>query len=74
MHNNSLPSVPAPICAVCHQPVPLNDAKADEDGKAVHEECYLVKLGMSKPPVRSGARNAIEGLFAKYRRKQSLGN
>jgi hypothetical protein len=74
MYNNSQSCVPAPICAVCHQPVPLSDAKADEDGHAIHEECYLVKLGMSKPPVGSGALNPNQDLFAKYRRKQTLGN
>jgi hypothetical protein len=29
-------------------PVPLSDAKTDEDGKAVHKNCYLIKLGLSE--------------------------
>lgn len=73
MYNNSLSSVRAPICSICHQPVPLNDAKTDEDGNAIHEACYLVKLGMTKPPIGSHARKSSEGLFAK-RRKQTLGS
>lgn len=28
-------------CTVCGDPVPLEDCKTDEHGKAVHEECYV---------------------------------
>jgi hypothetical protein len=34
----------APICSVCKQPVRLETAKADENGEAVHEVCYLQRL------------------------------
>lgn len=47
MYNDDLVSLPAPICSICHKPVPLNNAKTDEDGIAIHEACYLVKLGVS---------------------------
>ena len=50
MHNGSFSSVRAPICSICHRPVPLNDAKTDEDGNAIHEDCYITKLGMTSPP------------------------
>jgi hypothetical protein len=33
-----------PICRICNKPVSLELAKADEDGRAVHEGCYLLKL------------------------------
>ena len=33
-----------PICSVCKQPVRLETAKADESGKAVHEDYYLQRL------------------------------
>jgi hypothetical protein len=33
-----------PICAICSEPVNLKTAKTDENGQAVHEECYLRKL------------------------------
>jgi len=40
--------LPASICSICNMPVPLSDAKTDEDGKAVHKNCYLIKLGLSE--------------------------
>ena len=48
MYNNSVISLQSPICTICNLPVPLNDAKTDEDGNAVHENCYLIKLGVSQ--------------------------
>ena len=33
-----------PLCSICNQPVPLEAAKTQEQGLAVHEECYLLKL------------------------------
>ena len=32
-----------PICSLCHETVKIETAKTDEDGKAVHEECYALK-------------------------------
>ena len=35
----------APIsCAICGKPIFLEDASVDENGKPVHEECYLTKI------------------------------
>jgi len=31
-------------CAICSAPVELEMAKTDEEGRAVHEECYTQKL------------------------------
>jgi hypothetical protein len=36
--------VPSPPCSICYKPVPLETCKTDEAGKAVHEECYALKL------------------------------
>jgi len=33
-----------PTCSLCNEPVELETSKTDEDGKAVHEECYALKL------------------------------
>ncbi|HEV2400306.1 MAG TPA: hypothetical protein VGS27_25435 [Candidatus Sulfotelmatobacter sp.] len=33
-----------PFCPICNKPVSLETAKADEHGRAVHEECYLLSL------------------------------
>jgi azurin len=48
MFNNSALSTPALVCSICQKPVSLNDAKTDEDGMAVHEDCYLIKVGLRK--------------------------
>src|SRR5260370_25941804 len=39
-------------CAICGSPISLEDAKVSEDGKPVHEECYVAKLRLGKhdPP------------------------
>ena len=42
---------PVPICSICNLPVPLSIAKTDEDGRAIHENCYLVKIGVAKPAI-----------------------
>ena len=31
-------------CYLCDKPVSLEISKTDESGKAVHEECYLLKI------------------------------
>jgi hypothetical protein len=40
-------------CAICNEPVDLQrDKYADEDGKVVHENCYIMRLMSSQndPP------------------------
>ena len=40
-----VPAEPAlPRCSLCDKPVPLEASKTDESGKAVHEECYVLKI------------------------------
>lgn len=29
------------LCVVCHEPVQLESSKTDEDGRAIHEDCYV---------------------------------
>jgi hypothetical protein len=31
-------------CAICRKPVELEAAKTDEQGRAVHEDCYWANL------------------------------
>jgi len=38
-----------PMCSLCNEPVELRTAKTDEDGKAVHEECYTLKMQPPRP-------------------------
>ncbi len=35
-----------PQCAVCGLPVTLETSKADERGKAVHDNCLLLKINL----------------------------
>ena len=41
----SISSSQAPLCVVCNQPVTLEMAKTDETGRAIHDECYLQRVG-----------------------------
>jgi hypothetical protein len=34
------------ICWICGNPVQLEKCKTDEDGRAVHEECYSMKIAL----------------------------
>jgi len=40
------------ICPICKQPIRLETAKADENGRPVHEDCYIQRLFASRydPP------------------------
>ena len=33
-----------PDCVICRESVKLEESKADEYGKAIHEDCYVSKL------------------------------
>lgn len=35
---------PNPLCYICDNPVQLETAKTDEGGRAIQEECHLLKL------------------------------
>jgi hypothetical protein len=44
-----------PGCCICNRPVLLETSKTDEYGKAVHEECYVLKLCSMAAPLNDGA-------------------
>lgn len=33
-----------PLCSLCNEPVEIETAKANENGDAVHEDCYVVRI------------------------------
>ena len=39
----------SPICPICREPVRLEDAKTDEDGRAIHEDCYCASVKGTSP-------------------------
>jgi hypothetical protein len=43
-----MPSTFQPQCWICSQPCQLEDCKIDEEGHAVHDECYAAKLAVEK--------------------------
>ena len=48
-----IPRKPAlSACPICHKEVLIETAKTDEDGRALHKECYLFRLrlkGLTTP-------------------------
>jgi hypothetical protein len=38
-----------PRCAICEQPVNLEESKTEEHGHAVHENCYVWTVQLKKP-------------------------
>jgi hypothetical protein len=37
-----------PVCSICNKPIVLETSKTDENGKAVHEDCYIKRLASGK--------------------------
>jgi|KBSMisStaDraftv2_1062788.scaffolds.fasta_scaffold1871399_2 hypothetical protein len=38
-----------PRCTICREPVNLTESKTDENGQAVHENCYVWCVELKKP-------------------------
>jgi len=45
-----------PLCPICNKSVDLKDAKADENGFAIHEECYVLKVRLENTATLSPLR------------------
>jgi hypothetical protein len=37
-----------PTCSICQRPVEVESSKTDENGKAIHEDCYVSKLSQTR--------------------------
>jgi hypothetical protein len=48
--SNVQPLRPEINCAICNKSVALDASKTDEFGRAIHEECYLLKVGSGTLP------------------------
>jgi len=54
MHDHLIPQLPKTpsthssptqlLCSICNEPVPLETAKTDDLGKAIHESCYWLRV------------------------------
>jgi hypothetical protein len=71
MYDNPLAARRVPICSICNLPVPLNNAKTDEDGSAIHENCYLIKLGVAKPVTSHPKVSDVEFVKTGARKQQN---
>jgi hypothetical protein len=52
-------------CCLCRRAVPLENSKTDERGLAVHEDCYVLQLGlerMTRNRVLSATLPGLQGL------------
>ena len=49
----SFPESPLFLCCLCGDPVDLRTAKTDEHGKAIHEDCYVLRMRMKRGMLRS---------------------
>ena len=47
------------VCPICQQPVSLERCKTDEDGRAIHEDCYVRKICSSVMNGTVNLRSAI---------------
>jgi hypothetical protein len=45
-------------CSICNTPVDLKTCKADDRGKAVHEECYVLREALKHTSQPSGQPSA----------------
>jgi hypothetical protein len=51
----------SPMCAICNEPVDLRTAKTNDEGQAVHEECYAMKI--KNPPTERIPREPASELL-----------
>jgi len=49
------------LCRICHEPVSLkSDTVTDENGKAVHEDCYVKEITGRDDPAAEVARILVD--------------
>jgi hypothetical protein len=48
-------------CPICNEPVSLETSKTDEDGHAIHEECYASKVCSKGEPAGNGKKTGTSG-------------
>ena len=41
------------VCGICEKQVTLEDCKIDENGQAVHEDCYVRVVSLDRSKVRA---------------------
>jgi hypothetical protein len=46
-------------CTICHQRVPIETAKTDGYGRAIHEECYMINLAGKTATSGTGSNSRV---------------
>jgi len=54
--------IASPLCFICNNPVELEISKTDENGHAVHERCYLLRLRQRQATTEPNTSRQCEGL------------
>ena len=54
--------ITSPLCFICQTPVELEISKTDENGRAVHERCYLLRLRQRQRTTESNPSRQHDGL------------
>jgi hypothetical protein len=54
--------IASPLCFICNNPVELEISKTDENGHAVHERCYLLRLRQRQATTETNTSSQYEGL------------
>jgi hypothetical protein len=54
--------ITSPLCFICHNPVELEISKTDENGHAVHESCYLLRLRQRQATAEPNTFPQYQGL------------
>jgi hypothetical protein len=51
-------------CSFCNEPVEIKTGKTDDNGKAIHEECYAARMRLKAITPRPKPRDALSGQFS----------
>lgn len=43
------------LCPVCNEPIDLRVSKTDEQGRAIHEDCYALKIDVERATGAQGS-------------------
>jgi hypothetical protein len=72
--------ITSPLCFICHTPVELEISKTDENGRAVHERCYLLRLRQRQATTESNRQydglksyREFSGISFRARRSMMIG-
>lgn len=65
------PSRHSVVCSICSVPLPLESSRTDEQGKGVHEECYVRKTirGSHSPNAIQLPEDWFDSILASLQRR-----